>query len=319
MVLPPALLAGLTALFSVSPGLAVEAVVGGASAGVGGPASFHVGLPTYLSVPVGMSALAIAAGLGAYPFVGRLHRGLQRLLAVDPMTVDWYYDGAVEGVARLSAVGTPVVMTGRMRTYATWLLGPTALLALAGYAATDVVLPGVAGLTLGLPAVIVLLVAVGAAAATARAPSHVVGVLTLSVLGFMIAIVYIFTRAPDLALTQLVVETLVLVIFLLVLNRLPAFYGESTRLRALRDGILAAAVGVTVTVTVLVATANDPDDNIASFFVERAVPDGGGGNVVNVILVDFRAFDTLGEIAVVAMAGLSVLVLVAMHDREVER
>ncbi len=83
--------------------------------------------------------------------------------------------------------------------------------------------------------------------------------------------------------------------------------------------ILAAAVGVTVTVTVLVATASDPDDNIASFFVERAVPEGGGGNVVNVILVDFRAFDTLGEIAVVAMAGLSVLVLVAMHDREVDR
>ncbi|MDZ7702728.1 MAG: hydrogen gas-evolving membrane-bound hydrogenase subunit E [Halobacteriales archaeon] len=319
MVLPPALLAALTVVVSISPDLAVSTVVGSASAAAGGPASFHVGLPTHLSAPVVMSAVAIAGGLAAFPFVGRLHDGLQRVLAVEPATADWYYDGAVNGLARLSATATPLLMTGRLRTYVSWVLGATSLLALAGYAATDAVLPGFTGLSLGPPAVVVLLVAVGAAVATARAPSHVGGVLTLSILGFMIAIVYIFGNAPDLALTQLVVETLVLVIFLLVLDRLPAFYGEATRLRAARDGVLALAVGATVFVSVLVATAAEPDDAIASFFVENAVPLGGGGNVVNVILVDFRAFDTLGEISVVAIAGLSVLVLVAMHDREVDR
>jgi multicomponent Na+:H+ antiporter subunit A len=319
MVLPPALLAGLTAVVSVTPGVAIEAVVGAATAGVGGPESFHVGLPDHLSVPVGMSAVAIAGGLAAFPFVDRINRGLRSTLSVGPLTADWYYDGAVDGLARLSAAGTPLWMTGKLRTYASWVLGTTTVLALAGYAATGTVLPGFTGLTLGIPAVVVLLVAIGAGAATARAPSHVAGVLTLSVLGFMIAIVYIFTAAPDLALTQLVVETLVLVIFLLVLDRLPAFYGEAPRLRAFRDGVLSAAVGATVSVSVLAATANGPDDRIASFFVENAIPRGGGGNVVNVILVDFRALDTLGEISVVAIAGISVLVLVAMHDREVDR
>ncbi|MFB6362276.1 MAG: hydrogen gas-evolving membrane-bound hydrogenase subunit E [Halobacteriales archaeon] len=319
MLLPPALLAVLTAIVSITPDLAVESAVGAATAAVGGPGSFHVGLPTHLSVPVGMSAVAIAGGLLTFPFVDRIHRTLQRLLAVDPFTVDWYYDGAVQGLAQLSTVATPLVMTGRIRTYATWLLGPVAALALAGYAATGAVLPSFEGLTLGLPAVIVLLVAVGAGVATARAPSHVVGVLSLSILGFMIAIVYIFVSAPDLALTQLVVETLVLVIFLLVLDRLPAFYGEATRRRAVRDSILSIAMGLTVFVSVLVATDADPQEGIASFFVENAIPLGGGGNVVNVILVDFRAFDTLGEISVVAMAGLSVLVLVAMHREGIDR
>jgi len=319
MVLPPALLAGLTALVSIDPEIAVEVVIGSTTAAVGGPESFHVAFPTHLSVPLGMSACAIAGGLLAFPVVNRIHQSLQVVLAADPLTVDWYYDGAINGLAAVSARGTPVMMTGRIRTYATWVLGTMSVLALAGYGGSDVVFPTFEGLTLGLPALIVLLVAIGAAAATVRAPSHIVGVLTLSILGFMIAIFYIFTNAPDLALTQLVVETLVLVIFLLVLDRFPAFYGEAARFQAARDGVLAATVGVTVFLSVLLATGASPKEGIASFFVENAIPRGGGGNVVNVILVDFRAFDTLGEISVVAIAGLSVLVLVAMHHGEVER
>jgi multicomponent Na+:H+ antiporter subunit A len=123
----------------------------------------------------------------------------------------------------------------------------------------------------------------------------------------------------------LTVETLVLVIFLLVLNKLPAFYGEVGRFVAARDAALSALVGATVTASVLLSTAASPNDALARFLVERAgVPAdhgpiffdyGGGSNVVNVILVDFRAFDTTGEIAVVAMAALAVLTLVRMRDR----
>ena len=149
--------------------------------------------------------------------------------------------------------------------------------------------------------------------------------LTLSIVGFMVAVFYILASAPDLALTQLVVETLVLVIFLLVLDNLPAFYGSPSKRRAGRDALVAGAVGVTVAVTVLLSTAGTPDDVIARYFVEHGgVPEehgpvfldaGGGGNVVNVILVDFRAFDTLGEISVVAMAALSVVTLIALRER----
>jgi multicomponent Na+:H+ antiporter subunit A len=131
----------------------------------------------------------------------------------------------------------------------------------------------------------------------------------------MVAIFYILASAPDLALTQLVVETLTLVIFLLVLDHLPAFYGEIKRSRAFRDGVLSLFVGATVTLTVLVTTRATPEKSIMEYYVSESIPQGGGGNIVNVILVDFRGLDTLGEISVIALAALSVLTLVAMRER----
>ena len=167
------------------------------------------------------------------------------------------------------------------------------------------------------PVVFVLALAAVAGIAVSRAPSHIAGVLTLSILGFMVAIFYILRDAPDLALTQLVVETLVLVIFLLVLDKLPAFYGGWNRGRMARDGVLSLAVGAVVTTTVLVTTAASPNEEsvIARGLAEASYPEAGGNNIVNVILVDFRAFDTMGEIAVVSMAALSIVTLIALRER----
>ena len=206
-----------------------------------------------------------------------------------------------------------------------WLLVGVAALAVGGYVAAGVVLPALSSITLAAPIIIVLGVAVVAALAVTSAPSHVAGVLTLSILGFMVAIFYILANAPDLALTQLVIETLVLVLFLLVLNKLPAFYGDLKRRQIVTDTIISGVVGVTVFLTVLVSTAATPGKPIYTYFLERGgVPTehgqwllewGGGSNIVNVILVDFRAFDTMGEISVVAMAALSIITMIAMRQR----
>jgi len=153
--------------------------------------------------------------------------------------------------------------------------------------------------------------------AVVSAPSHVVGVLALSILGFMVAIFYILASAPDLALTQLVVETLVLLIFLLVLEQLPAFYADTRRWIAARDAALSVVVGATAFLTVVLASPEigAGPTAIARFYATRAVPEGGGTNVVNVILVDFRGFDTLGELFVVSIAAMSVVVLITMRNR----
>ena len=277
--------------------------------------SYHV--PTHLTPAAAMSAITIAVGAAAYPFYDRLHDGVNRLTDADPLRANWYYNSAVFGLNDVSDAVAGRVQNGLLRTYATWALAGVTALALGGYAAAGVSLPGFAlsDVAVTVPILLVLLVAIVGAVAVAIAPSHISGVLTLSILGFMVAVFYVLADAPDLALTQLVVETLVLVIFLLVLDKLPVFYGETGRERMVRDGALSVAVGATVFVTVLVSTAATPADRISRFFLERAVPEGGGGNVVNVILVDFRGFDTMGEISVVAMAALSVLTLVAMRER----
>jgi multicomponent Na+:H+ antiporter subunit A len=325
MLAPPLVLAGLSLLVGLNPQLAVDTIVQSA-VGSAVPGAVHgitIGLPTEITPAATMSAIAILTGAAAYPFYGRLRDGVRRA-SRGPLRADWWYATAVSGLERASGLALPRIQTGLFRTYAVWVLGATSFLTIAGYVAAGVQLPVFSGFRITLPMVIVLLVAVVGAGAVAISPSHVAGVLTLSVLGFMVALFYVLASAPDLALTQLTVETLILVIFLLVIDKLPSFYGELKKTRAVRDAVFAGGVGLTVFITVLVATASSPE-TIASFFVKRApVPAkhgslltdyGGGGNIVNVILVDFRAFDTMGEISVIAMAALGVLTLVAMRGR----
>ena len=294
----------------------------------GTEAHFGYHLPTELSPAVLMSATTIGLGALAYPAYDRIAAGIRRLRSFEAISPNAYYDGITRRLDHSTAI--EYVQTGRLRTAAIWIVLSTSVIALAGYlaAGAGVTLPETIALTA--PMTIVLAVAIGAAVALLRAPSHIAGVLVLSILGFMIAIFYILADAPDLALTQLVVETLVLLVFLLVIDRLPVFYGESARRRVGRDAVVAGIVGVTVAVTVLLTTANDPglpaylSRTLPEFFVQRGgVPaehgtvvldHGGGHNIVNVILVDFRALDTMGEISVVAMAALSVITLLAMRE-----
>jgi multicomponent Na+:H+ antiporter subunit A len=329
MLAPAVVLGGLVVAVTAAPQAFVDGIVGGAYAASvpGGAHGFSI--PALkLSPPLVMSAITIGTGAVVYQGYDRIHTGLRRTLTARPsLRANTWYDGAMASLPWLSQRVTPAVQTGLLRSYAGSAIGATALLALLGYGAAGVALPVPTSLGASLTAAmaVVALVAVVAAVAVVGAPSHVAGVLTLSILGSMLAILYVLADAPDLALTQLVVETLVLVLFLLVLHHLPAFYGDLDRGRALRDGVLAIVVGAAVTVTVLVTTAASPNDALARYLTERAglpaehgsvlVDWGGGGNVVNVILVDFRGIDTLGEISVVAMAAIAVLTLIRMRDR----
>ncbi|MFC7227737.1 DUF4040 domain-containing protein [Salinirubellus salinus] len=331
MLAPPALLAAIALAVGLVPQLAIDAIVQSAFESALPPGveahALELSLVKLLDPTpyLGMSLLTIVLGAAAYTQYDLLHGAVLRAMAVPVTSPDWYYDRTVAAFGRGGALVDRYVQTGLFRTYAQAYLLSVAGLALAGYVATGAALPAFEGINVALPIVFVLLVAVVGAFAVVGAPSHVAGVLTLSILGFMVAVFYVLASAPDLALTQLVIETLLLVIFLLVLDRLPAYYGDIGRREGIQDVLVAGTVGVAVFFTVLLATGASPDDPIYRYFLETApVPAehgpfffdaGGGGNVVNVILVDFRAFDTLGEISVVAMAALSVLVLVAMRGR----
>ncbi|WP_435195509.1 hydrogen gas-evolving membrane-bound hydrogenase subunit E [Natronomonas sp. EA1] len=328
MLLPPGLLAAGALAIGLYPQGAIDLIVQpviDAVLGGHGDHELHMSIVPHVGPALYMSLLTLGLGALAYQRYDALHEVVHNVRAWPVWSANYYYDGATTGLNTLSTRVDGLVHSGRMRTYAYVTLASVSALTLAGYAAAGVTLPGFEGLAVAVPLLLVLLVAVVGALAVTNAPSHVAGVLTLSILGFMVAVFFVLASAPDLALTQLVIETLVLVIFLLVLDKLPSWYGEIRRSAAIKDGLLSVVVGATVTVTVLLSTAATPEDPIASFFIERApVPAehdsffteyGGGGNIVNVILVDFRAFDTLGEISVIAMAALSVLTLIAMRNR----
>jgi multicomponent Na+:H+ antiporter subunit A len=318
LVAPAAVLAALVLLTSIRPGLAIETIVQDAAVATAvGQVEVHAVLPTHLTPPVAMSGVTLAVGFGTFPVVDRVRGGLERVASASrPLHPTVLYR---RGLARADAAGQrlgAVVHNGLVRTYVAWVLAGACTLVLAAHASASVTVPALR-VTFPATMVLVLAVAVVAAVTITLAEAHVTGVLTLGILGFMVAIFYILASAPDLALTQLIVETLVLLVFLLVIEQLPAFYGELRRSVALRDAALSVVVGLTAALTVLVSapTGDRGLSETARFYVESAVPEGGGANIVNVILTDFRAFDTVGEALVITVAAISVLVLLTMRSR----
>ncbi|WP_246312554.1 monovalent cation/H+ antiporter subunit A [Pseudaquabacterium terrae] len=164
-----------------------------------------------------------------------------------------------------------------------------------------------------------LLWAVGAICAIGAARlatfHRLVALTLLGVVGLVLCITFAWFSAPDLALTQLAVEVVTIVLFLLGLRWLPLQAADDPRTRARarwrrgRDFVLAAGIGAGLAALSYAMLTRQAPLSIAPFFLEHALPLGGGTNVVNVLLVDFRAFDTLGEITVLGIVGLTVFAL----------
>jgi multicomponent Na+:H+ antiporter subunit A len=162
-------------------------------------------------------------------------------------------------------------------------------------------------------AVVVTAVVVGAVR------HRLLAVLLMGGVGYGVAVLFLIQGAPDLALTQLLVETLGVVIFVLVLRHLPArFEPVPWRIAQVPRLLVAGAVGVFVTLAALTMAAQQPDRSVSEEIVASSLPVGEGKNVVNVILVDIRALDTLGEITVILVAALGIHSLIRMAGRREE-
>lgn len=144
---------------------------------------------------------------------------------------------------------------------------------------------------------------------TTLARSRIVALLCAGGAGLGVALVFAFYSAPDLALTQLLIETLTVILFALAFHRLPAFHRYSTKLKCSKDALIAGFFGLLMTLLTLVAATTSAPSHVADFFREASLPEGKGRNVVNVILVDFRALDTFGEIIVLGVGVLAILVM----------
>ena len=155
-----------------------------------------------------------------------------------------------------------------------------------------------------------------AAIATATVRRRFSAALFLGVVGYAMAGLFVVQGAPDLALTQVAIETLSTVLFVLVLRRLPdRFERTSTARRRVLRVVVSAGVGVAVLAFALVSRAARTAEPVSTQMIERSLPDGHGRNVVNVILVDIRALDTLAEITVLASAAIGAVALARVGRR----
>jgi multicomponent Na+:H+ antiporter subunit A len=151
-----------------------------------------------------------------------------------------------------------------------------------------------------------------------RVESRLAAVAALGVIGYSIAVLYILFSAPDLAMTQFSIETLTVILFVLVLYRLPRFEQFSSRRTRLRDAVMAGMVGLLMAGLTLMAKAVLASSALTDFFVMSAETLAQGRNIVNVILVDFRGFDTLVEITVLSVAAIGVYALLKSRPWQTE-
>ncbi|WP_349569677.1 monovalent cation/H+ antiporter subunit A [Azotobacter salinestris] len=297
------LLVGMVPGWTVAPLLAVAA-----SASLGGE------LPAYslaiwhgFNLPLAMSAVALVGGVLVYSLRQPLFRWYEGLPGLDSQAV---FRNGIGTLVDFACDLTRLLESGSLQRYLGLMLGSALLLAvfaLAPLADVDgpVALSPMDGITvLGLAAL-----ALTALLSAVFHRNHLVALMILSGAGLMVALAFARYSAPDLALTQLSVEVVTIILLLLALFFLPERSpAESGSLRVVRDLLLAAGSGILVSLLAY-AVLTRPYESIADFFLANSLTGGGGSNVVNVILVDFRGFDTLGEISVLAIAAVGVFAL----------
>lgn len=270
-------------------------------------------------VATAQADLALWHGVSPELFLSMAVIGIGTVLVLAREPVDRLLDRPLfpgSGVAATEAWRRSTLATGAWvgdftdsdtprRHLAVPLLG---LLVLAGVGVAAADLPPFdAALSRPLDWLLVGMLAVGVAG-LAAARSRLAAVALLGFVGFGVTLWFFTLGAVDVALTQLLVEILTVVIIVLLLLRLPQRFHRSPRQHTIGAGVLAVGAGVAATVGVLTLTGRPGLSPVGGFFVTQAEAETGGTNVVNTILVDFRALDTLGEYTVLGIAGIAVLV-----------
>jgi multicomponent Na+:H+ antiporter subunit A len=309
----PLLIGSASLLLGIVPGLLVGLVTPAVQVVAGEPFPVKLSLWYGVNAALFLSIVTVALGvLGAWK-MDALRHVLQRFDRVASAGPQAAYHRLLNGLPTLAKWQTQFFEGGSLRTY----LGAMFATIIALVGGTYIWMVGLS-IPLEMPSVQMIdlaVLAVTAAAAVAVTVTHrrIVAVTALGVVGVGVALIFVLFSAPDLAMTQFLVEILIVVIVLLVIQHLPDMEIRVSTASRLRDGAIALGVGGLVT-TLLLAVHRVPASlHLSEYFGETAVPGGFGRNVVNVILVDFRALDTLGEIAVIAIAALGAFVLIKMN------
>jgi multicomponent Na+:H+ antiporter subunit A len=317
---PPALLMALTVATGIVPAT-VDGLVNAAAQALVEVEEIHLALWHGLTLALALSVLTIALGVGLV-WVREPFAALQKRYG------DWpgsqaAYEATVKGLNVVADKVTGVVQNGSLPIYlavillTAVLLSGSALLRLPG-------IPQPSTVAEDPQQTIVAIGIIAAAVSMIFSRRRFASVLLLGAVGYGVAVLFVLQGAPDLALTQFLIETLSVVAFVLVLRYLPPTYRQlHWRLGQVTRMLTAVAVGVFVFVFALSAGGARPSSfvPVSREFLERSVEEAGGHNVVNVILVDFRGFDTLGEITVLVVAALGVAALVraSLRDQGVGR
>jgi len=311
MKIPIEILVTLCLLVGIFPSFMIGGLLQSASSAVldGQLPQYSLSVWHGFNLPLLMSGIAMAGGLLVYAYRSRLYRFQSQFKETDAKLV---FEGTVQTLVRQAAAIHEWMANGSLQRYVALLL----VLTLVMTASPLMELNSAAGhlphqALNGIEITAAILLCISALATVILHRQRMVALITLSVVGLIVSITFARFSAPDLALTQLAVEVVTVILLMLALFFLPQkTKNESSPRRVVRDlGIAAVCGGVIATINYAIITR--PFDSISEFFLANSKTGGGGTNVVNVILVDFRGFDTFGEITVLGIAALGIFKLIA--------
>ncbi|OAE38284.1 putative monovalent cation/H+ antiporter subunit A [Agrobacterium tumefaciens] len=314
--LGPALLAlkGLTiALFSAVAHFYISTPMASAIAGEARPV--EISLIPHIGVPLGLSLLTIALGIVFYTKLSTLRSLMDRSFKALGAGPDRGFDVFIEMLVRMSFHVTRLIQPGRLEFYVTATFAVIAAVLLVPLFLYDELpsMPGWPG-DMQIHELTFIVIAVAGLVAVLTASSRLTAIIALGIQGFAVAVIFLLFGAPDLSFTQFMVETLSVVILTLVMTRLRLSPSDHRGLgQKLLDSTIAIACGIGFALFLMRATQASFDNRLTEFYNTYSKVIAHGANVVNVIIVDFRGTDTLGEIAVVMITGLAILALIRIR------
>ncbi len=323
MLISPIILASLVVIFGLFPNLLsyslIEPTMMAIMPGLG--AGFEVDISMWHGFNFELLMTAGVVLIGALLFVLMNKWSKLSLYERERDPLNWFYDQTLSGTIKGSQLVTRAQMTGRLRDYFVYMW--TFMILIVAYTmfrydalAIDPV--NTAAIT---PYILVLtIVFIGAVVSIPFINNRIVAIIVTGVVGFLIALYFVIFRAPDLALTQLLVETVSVVLFMVAFYHLPELRKESFKPRFnFVNLLISIGVGAIVTALALssLALGNEAGfEPISDYFIANAKELAGGYNIVNVILVDFRGLDTILEILVLAIAALGVVAMIKLRLKE---
>jgi multicomponent Na+:H+ antiporter subunit A len=282
----------------------------------GKPFSPSLGLWHGWTLPLLLSAVTLSLTCLLY----RSCATLRRFTWPKALGTERLYVASLRGVEALGARISPALQDASLTSYVlTFVVTTGALIGMAFLLTTGVPIPEQI-LPVRVHEVFLTVLVIGAALGAVRAKTTMTAVLSLGAAGYGVALTFLLYGAPDLAMTQFAVETLTAVIFVFVFWQLPRTEERTSRRIKQRDAAVSIAFGALVSVLTLAAATHPTNSRLRDFYATAAPTLAHGRNIVNVLLVDFRALDTLGEITVLVTAalGVSALLRIAAAQKQAD-
>lgn len=320
MLISPAILGSLVVIFGFFPGLLATSIIEPAANAITpsliekGQAfnteiHFWHGLTPALYMTIGIIVIGTFLYV-ALPRWKNIYNWLPEKLALNQL-----YDGTLVRSERGSRSFTDSYMTGSIRTYMIYIfISMVGVLTFSLFKQQAFTFPKDGLAPIGLYEVMLTLIVLGGTVTILGAKSRLTAIIALGAVGYTVALFFVLFRAPDLVLTQLVIETVSVALFLLAFYHLPRISRKEERMRfKLTNALVAGGVGVIVTLIAFSAFSNRLFDSISDYYIQNTADKAGGYNMVNVILVDFRGFDTMFEIAVLGIAALGIFGMIKLR------